>query len=85
MQKNLFYKENNQVPQGSQTMNECYYIHCCLCHNHPGFDSCKKRNHTIERKLLVWTRSTKSPKGVPSNIQALRGRLIVCLLQPGAT
>ena len=52
--KKLFYEENNQVPPGSQTMNECYYIHCC--HDHP--DSCKECNHTIEHKLLVWTRST---------------------------
>ena len=37
-------------------MNECYYIHCC--HDHPGFDSCKECNHTMEHKLLVWTRST---------------------------
>ena len=56
MQKKLFCKENNQVPPGSPTMNECYYIHCC--HDQPGFDSCKECNHTIEHKLLVWTRST---------------------------
>ena len=37
-------------------MNECCYIHCC--HDHPGFDSCKECNHTIEHKLLVWTRTT---------------------------
>ena len=56
MQKKLFCKENNQVPPGSPTMNECYYIHCC--HDQPGFDSCKECNHTIEHKLLVWTRTT---------------------------
>ena len=53
MQKKLVYKENNQVPHGSQ-MNE--QTHCC--HDHLVFDSCKERNHTIEHKLLVWTRST---------------------------